>query len=287
MEWLTVPAAVVLVAVGLCLLCAIPLVKRHKPKEIRSPREYDLPFEAVSFTTSDGLILRGWWIPSPASTQTVIQLHGYAGSMDPDIRYAPLLHDAGLNILMFDFRAHGRSAGYLTSVGALEARDVHAAINFALANGSTSIGLVGFSMGGRAAILAAPYPPQVRAVITDGAPARLFTAVTQDLILRGMPVLISRLLGWMVLVGASLLTGVNLYRNDPYHAAPNLSGTPLLFIHGALDRYTTPFELDRLLYLAGSQARLWSVPEAKHRNIEDTRAQEYRAQVLSFLKDHL
>lgn len=287
MEWLAVLAAILVLALVLCLLLAIPLVKRQVQKDFRSPLEFTLPFEEVSFPTQDKLLLRGWWIPSPASTRTVILLHGYAGSMDPDIRHASSLHEAGFNILMFDFRAHGRSAGRLTSLGALERRDVHAAIDFARAKGSLSIGLIGFSMGGRAAVLAAPYPPVVKAVISDGSPARLFTAVTRNLQVRGIPPALSRLLACMILVGASILTGVNLSSNDLLNKAANLAGTPVLFIHGGQDLYTTPAELNRLMQHSGPHAHLWSVPEAKHRNIEDTRPAEYLEQVLTFMKEFL
>lgn len=286
MEWLAAFAAFLLLALGLCLLSAIPLVERQGQKVFRSPLEFDLPFEEVSFSTADHQLLRGWWIPATDSTKTIILLHGYAGSMDPDLRYAPHFHAAGFNILMFDFRAHGRSSGRLTSVGALESRDVHAAIDFALAKGSQSVGLIGFSMGGRAAVLGAPYPPAVKAVISDGSPVRLITAVTQDLLLRKIPPALCRLLARMVLVGASVLTGVNLYRNDLFNAAHDLSGTPVLFIHGELDRYTTPAELKSLMQLVGPRARLWSVPEAKHRNIEDTRPAEYLEQVLTFMQEN-
>ena len=286
MEWLAAFAAFFLLAFGLCLLSAVPLVKRQDQKVFRSPLEFDLPFEEVSFSTADHQLLRGWWIPATDSTKTIILLHGYAGSMDPDLRYAPHFHAAGFNILMFDFRAHGRSSGRLTSVGALESRDVHAAIDFALAKGSQSVGLIGFSMGGRAAVLGAPYPPAVKAVISDGSPVRLITAVTQDLLLRKIPPALCRLLARMVLVGASVLTGVNLYRNDLLNAAHDLSGTPVLFIHGELDRYTTPAELKSLMQLVGPRARLWSVPEAKHRNIEDTRPAEYLEQVLTFMQEN-
>ncbi len=287
MEWLAAFAAFVLLAFGLCLLSAVPLVKRQDQKVFRSPFEFGLPFEEVSFSTIDHHLLRGWWIPAPISTRTIILLHGYAGSMDPDLRYAPHFHSAGFNILMFDFRAHGRSSGRLTSVGALERRDVHAAIDFALAKGSQSIGLIGFSMGGRAAVLGSPYPPVVKAVISDGSPVRLITAVTQDLLLRRIPPALSYILARMILVGASILTGVNLYRNDLLNAASNLSGTPVLFIHGGMDRYTTPSELSRLIQLAGTSARLWSVPEAKHRNIEDTCPAEYLEHVLTFWQENL
>ena len=41
----------------------------------------------------------------------MIFLHGHAGSMDPDVKYAPWFHERGISVLMFDFRGHGRSGG--------------------------------------------------------------------------------------------------------------------------------------------------------------------------------
>ena len=39
------------------------LTRRHTPDETRSPAEYGLTFEDVSFPARDGVTLRGWWIP--------------------------------------------------------------------------------------------------------------------------------------------------------------------------------------------------------------------------------
>ena len=49
--------------------------------------------------TSDQVDLRGWWIPAEGSTRTVIFLHGYAGSCDPDLKYVPFFHEKGFNVV--------------------------------------------------------------------------------------------------------------------------------------------------------------------------------------------
>lgn len=282
--WAITVTAIIVLIVLLCLLLAVPLVKRHPFKECHSPTEFGLAHEAVSFSTNDGIILRGYWIPSDRSTRTVVMLHGYAGSLDPDLKYTPHLHSAGYNILLFDFRAHGRSAGKITTMGALERADVKSAVEFARERGSTWIALLGFSMGGRAAILSAPQIPEVAAVISDGAPARLSTAATQDLHLRGLPLPLAALLSRMMLLGASILSGVNLFKEDPIHQAGKLCGIPILFINGEQDLYITRVEIEKMVHDAGPLASLWSVPEAKHRNIEVTRPQEYLQRILSFLQ---
>ena len=52
-----------------------------KPKRLapgKTPADYDLPFEAVSFT-SHGVKLQGWFIPShlPTASGTIIVAHGW------------------------------------------------------------------------------------------------------------------------------------------------------------------------------------------------------------------
>ena len=287
MEWLALVLGVFFLFLGLCLLTAFTMVKRQSIKEVRSPAEFQLTFDEISFPSQEDILLKGWWIPCMDSDRTIITLHGYAGSMDPDIRYAPHLHDAGFNVLMFDFRAHGRSGGRLTSLGPLETEDVQAAVRFALAKDSRRIGLLGFSMGGRAAILAAPSIPQVNALISDGGPARMLTSITQNLSLRKIPSPLSWVLARMVLTGASIITGVNLFKVDPLNTAGKLDRIPTLFIHGEKDRYTTAEEIKTMVSLAGPNARLWLVPEAKHRNIEETRSEEYLQVVISFFSENL
>lgn len=97
MTWQAVTLGVFLLFIRLCILLALPMAKRQPIKEIRSPAEYQLAFDELSFPAQDGILLRGWWIPCMGSDRTIITLHGYAGSMEPDIRYAPHLHNAGLN----------------------------------------------------------------------------------------------------------------------------------------------------------------------------------------------
>src|SRR5512133_1944627 len=160
-------AIIFLFFIAVCLVISIPLTKRHRLKEFRSPADLGLDFKVVHFPSTDGITLSGWWIPAEGSPNTIIFLHGFGGTMDPDIKYVPAFIQAGYNVLMFDFRAHGRSNGSRTSLGALEVNDVIGAIHFAKSCNSWAIGLMGFSMGGRAALLAAAQHPGIQAVISD------------------------------------------------------------------------------------------------------------------------
>jgi pimeloyl-ACP methyl ester carboxylesterase len=275
-------SATLLFLLGLSLGLSIPLTRRQLQKVVTSPNQYELPFEDVSFITDDGVKLAGWWIPSDRSTRTIIFLHGFRGSMDPDLKYAPAFHNHNYNVLMFDFRAHGRSAGKSTSLGAIEVKDATAAIQFARAHGSNKIGLLGFSMGGRVAILTAADHSKIDAVVSDGGPVRLFTAISEDLKRRNIIKWVRDAIAFFILVGASIRLKVNLFSEDPINKASQIVSTPILFIHGDQDPYTRLIDLDKIVKISGKNSSLWSVKGAGHRETDIPNFEEYISRIISF-----
>lgn len=268
-------------------LCAgLSFVVTHKqPQKVHgSPAEFGLGYEDIHLLTSDGVQLRGWWIPAQDTTRTVIFLHGYAGSCDPDLKYAPAFHNRGFNILMFDFRAHGRSDGAFTTMGCLEKRDCLAAVEFAIDRGSRAIGLLGFSMGGRVALLTAPESPAVKAVISDGGPARITTVIAAEMTQKGVPHFLAATLAWMIEAGMSIRCGANLFEQEPIVQCRRLSPLPVLFIHGDHDPYTRLDELEQMVGRAGQNATRWRVPEAGHRDVDAYRPEEYIQTVTAFFE---
>ncbi len=286
-SYLFTAAIVLLIFLAVCLLLSIPLTKRHSLKEFRSPADLGLDFKPVHFPSADGITMSGWWIPAEGSPNTIILLHGFAGSMDPDLKYVPAFIQAGYNVLMFDFRAHGRSHGIRTSLGALEVNDVIGAIHFAKSCNSWSIGLMGFSMGGRAALLAAAQHPGIQAVISDGGPLRLSTAVSMDLRRRKVPDNLSPILAFMILLGASIRLFANLFHNDPLVLGGKIAPTPVLLIHGDKDPYTRNNELNKLMAKSKGNLQLWRVPGAKHREIDLADPELYLHNVINFFNQHI
>lgn len=288
MEWVPLAAAMVILTLGICVLSALPLVSRYPLKGVPlNPGDCNLEYEEVNFSTSDGIVLHGWWFPFEGSTRTIIMLHGYAGSMDPDLKYVPDLNAAGFNLLMFDFRAHGRSGGHIGTIGALERKDVRAASQFVLARDSSRIGLLGFSMGGRAAILSAPLIPQVKAIVCDGGPARLTTSIAGRLTGRKYPPLLSKAFACLAVAGGSLLSGINLFRVEPLFQARRLVEIPTLFIYGGMDPFITSDEINKMVTDAGQKAEAWIVPQAGHRDVDQYLPKEYMRVILDFFKKTL
>ncbi len=285
--WLLLSLILILLAAGLAL--SFLFTRRHTPDETRRPAEYGLAFEEVAFPARDGVMLRGWWIPAQTERgsldRAVIFLHGQGGSMDPDVQYVPALHTAGFHVLMFDFRAHGRSEGRVSTVGYLERQDALGAVDFVRSRGIERIGLLGFSMGGMVAMLTAPICPEVKAVISDGGPARLMSAMTSWGVERGAPYWLAGALAWLTLAATSLRLRVNLFRYEPICWVGKIAPCPILFIHGERDQYVPDF--DALVAAAGLPKQVWRVPEAGHRTVDQLYPDEYRRRVVAFFDQYV
>lgn len=266
----------------LALALSYRLTKRSSLGEQRSPAEVGLEYEEVSFSAADGLILHGWWMPQPGSKSVIIQMHGHGGSMDPDIGYLPAWHAAGYNVLQFDFRAHGRSAGKVSTFGYLERYDVLGAVRFVQdEKNMENIALVGFSLGAMVAILSAPLAPAVKAVVADGSPARIRSALVVWGLEHKHPRWLAEFLAWSALAGASLRLRANLFAYEPWRWIGKIAPRPLLLIHGDLDQYCPDFDL---LLKNALAAEVWRLPDVGHVQASQVYPQEYLRRVVSFLK---
>ncbi len=278
-------AAVSAMVVTVGLILSRMMTHRFGLTEIQTPADYGLPFEEVTFSAADGLRLRGWWIPAHGSERAVIVMHGHGESMDWDVHRAPVLHDAGFGVLLFDFRAHGQSPGHLVTLGYLERRDVQGAVEFLKRRSIRRIGLLGFSLGARVATMSAPICPEVVAVVGDGTPARMSTAAAARGVEWGLPGWLTRAGAWLTLVFTCLRVGANLFHYEPVRWVGRISPRPILFIHGDQDQYCPDF--DDLCAAAREPKELWRVRYAGHTTLSATNPAEHQQRVLAFFEKYL
>jgi uncharacterized protein len=136
----------------------------------------------VSFVTSDGLTIRGWYHPGP-NQATVILTHGGGGTREQVIPEATILTRHGYGVLLFDWRAHGESDGDKCTWGDLERRDLAAALDFVAARPDADperIGALGFSFGGGVVITIASEDQRIKAVVTEGTTPSMVERLTLD-----------------------------------------------------------------------------------------------------------
>jgi alpha-beta hydrolase superfamily lysophospholipase len=84
----------------------------------------------VVLSTADGLDLGGWYLPADDDAPAVLVANGNAGHRGHRAPLAEALHEAGLSVLLFDYRGYGGNPGSPTEDGL--ALDVRAARTFLL-----------------------------------------------------------------------------------------------------------------------------------------------------------
>jgi pimeloyl-ACP methyl ester carboxylesterase len=164
------PAAVVVSAV---LLTALALLALGRITEEDAPPTAPEGAELTTIPSDGGGLAARLW--TRHSERIAILLHGFAGDQhDWDDTIGPLQADleTPISVLTFDFRGHGDSDGENHDLEGM-ADDVRAAVDFARSRGLTEIVLVGASMGGAAAIVAAAEDHSIAGVIALSAPAEL------------------------------------------------------------------------------------------------------------------
>ena len=281
---LLLPLFVILVAAW---LGSNYLLARRTPDPGDSPANYGLAAEAVEFRSGDGVTLRGWYIPAQDSSKTVIVCSGANGSLDADIHVAPWLHEAGFNTLLFDWRAHGQSAGNVVTLGCDERYDLIAAVEFVKSKGALRVGVLGFSMGGTVALATAAVYEGIDVVVADSPFVFVLSAIAGGLIERGISAGLAYPLARLFLVTACLRARRNLFQIDLPRWIHRLAPRPLLLLFGERDVIAPKAEIDLLVARAGDPTEVWRAPEAAHRDIQAHRPEEYQRRIIEFLEKYL
>lgn len=243
------------------------------------PSAHGWAYRDVSFKDSAGLTLRGWWIPG-TNGKTVVMLHGWTSSRREAYDKSAYLHEAGYNVLVFDFRGHGRSDGPATTIGWLEPDDVRAAVRYARSLAPGPIALIGYSMGGAIALEEAGADPRVSCVVVDsafsdldGVAANLFRARTQ---LPFLP------FGALTEAMARIDLGERLADVRPVAAGAELH-KPLLAIVGSADALVPPSNGEAIYRSAPGPKGLLVVAGAGHTGAYYADPARYERTVLAFL----
>lgn len=260
------------------------LVHPARAHATRTPADAGPSYEAVGFAATDGVRLAGWWIPAEHARGTVVFLHGYGESKAQALAYAPFLHNASYNVLAFDFRAHGESAGDHTTVGADEVRDVEGAWAWMRERGIDRghVALMGLSMGAATAINAAPALPGLRAVVDDSGFATLDNiashSITHFTDLPQYP------FGPLAVLFASRMVHQDIGENQPVRAVRGVHA-PVLVIQGGRDDIAFPDVDGRAVFDAAPKGSQWLLePAASHVGAHAANAARYEASVLAFLE---
>lgn len=272
-----------LLIVGVAGWLAGSLLVAPVPKKI-GELPPDLTGGSVTFASDSGSQLHGWLIPGQPGHGIVVIMHGVRANRLDMLERARFLARAGYGVFLFDFQAHGESAGRQITFGYLESRDARAAVAFARAAApQEKIGVIGVSMGGASALLATP-PLRADAYVLEQVYPVLSDAIEDRVSIRLGPfaAFVAPLLSWQI----RPRLGVEIEALRPLDHVGKVAG-PKLFIGGLSDQHTTPDELRRLFEAAVPPKDLWILPGAKHVDLCRFAKTEYENRVGAFFSQHL
>lgn len=273
--------------VGVAYALGIAFVLTHRPhNEIKgSPADYGATvWHNVTFTTSDGLKLVGWYIPPTTDKAALVLVAGQDGSRKGNGGIARLLIREGYGVLMYDSRGTGASAGHTVSMGCNEVKDVQAAFAYLAAQPEvdpTRIGLYGHSMGAGTVMRAMARIPQARVLIESSG----FTSI-ETVMHDGTPALFSPMVNLQLWFG-SQMTDCDLSAVRPIEDIAKISPRPILFLHGTADETIHFQQAERLFAAAGEPKEFYAAEGAGHSNVYAINRPEYERRVLEFLNTYL
>jgi pimeloyl-ACP methyl ester carboxylesterase len=219
--------------------------------------------EDVSFRSHDGLVLRGFYVPS-RNGAVVVMGHGLESNRMFFLPDVEMLARHGYGALFFDWRAHGESDGEVSTWGDREQDDLSSAIDYASSRPDVSGGRVaamGFSIGASAVAMEAAHDPRVRAVVLEALSSSFADEMQSKMGSRG----------FVSVWPAQAM--MRYYGVIPDHIRPidhvwRISPRPILFIAGSRDEDTPPSAVERSYGAAREPKRLWVVEGAGHGEYE-------------------
>lgn len=285
---ISVLALIALLAVGVSWFFAKHFCTPKQRPSKKTPANYKLTYEEIQYP-SQGILINGWFIPNQKQSgpqATIVIAHGWSSNMAQVLPIAKFLHRAGFATLLFDARSHGISNADNPITLQKFAQDLLSAIDFLDGRSDvdmTRLGVIGHSMGGSGAILAASTDSRIRALVSSAAFADPATLTKEYMRLYHIP-------QWLLfqLVCYFINRWIDTDMNDiaPKNRISKIA-VPILLLHGEADKFVTPSNMEILR----SQAR----PEYVHTQLISggqhhstiIKDAEYANQIISFLEKYL
>lgn len=244
--------------------------------------------QELQMESYDGLKLHAVWVPAENPKGTILLAHGYRSSKIVDFSMAfGMYHAMGMNILLPDQRAHGKSKGKYITFGVKESRDMADWVSYHNKTfGEFPLILSGLSMGASTMLYLADkdLPDNVKGIIADcgfTSPREIIKSVFKRVIhLPAAPTL------WVADLFARLFAGFGLSEKDTRKILPN-SKLPVLLVHGVDDGFV-PCEMTEQAYAVCKDPKKLLLVEGADHGVSFLVAKErYVQTVLGFLEKYL
>ncbi len=257
------------------------------PVDLAGAENLDARARRVRIPVGDRDTLDGWYV-APRNGALVVILHGFGRDHTRAWRYGGFLGKAGYGLLAFDFRSSRASRRLPTTLGFHETSDARAALTWVRTQPglhSIPVGLLGESLGGSIALIAAAERSDVRAVIADCAFATgeqaLMDACSRWAHIPGRPG------AWVCRTLGRVMTTHDPGALDAVVASRALRDRPVFFIHAQDDDRLSMAHPWALWEAAGGKDPIWIIPGIGHNEGWLRHRDLYESRAIAFFDRHL
>jgi esterase/lipase len=255
---------------------------KAKPTEIGAIPRNLKNIRAVSFFSKSGSQLSGWLLEAKQGKGGILLLHGVKSNRLQMLNRAKFLQQAGYDVLLFDFQAHGESRGEQITFGYLESLDANTAYEY-LADRvcNPSIGVIGVSLGG-VSVLLGDVSKKAKVLILESVYPTIKEAISDRFkIYFGS---FGSYLTPLLTLQIKPRLGIGIEKLRPIDHVKNIEGA-VMFVIGSKDRHSTVLESKQMYLQAKEPKELWIIDGAGHANFDKFLGEEYNRKILNFLEE--
>lgn len=280
---------VILGFIGMNNIAPYAIIKPFKTSEAITPDQLGLKSEILDLTTKDGVELSAYWTKTETDTAKgiIILVHGIGGCKEHFLDLSKELSKKGIESIIFDGRAHGKSGGTFCTYGFKEKEDIAQIVDkIKQQQPDLPIGIWGNSLGGAIAIQALELEERIKFGIIEST----FTDLEQIVfdykkrILKGFA---WRYLSNFALKRAGQIADFEPELVKPIESVKNIE-QPVLIAHGDSDKNIS-WKYGQQLFdnLKSKNKEFVLIKRGGHFGLLTTGGVEYRDKLVNFIENNL
>jgi uncharacterized protein len=261
------------------------IIQPPRVSENISPSDLNLNSTDINVITNDSIEIKGYWIKSDSIPPklAIIFVHGIGGCKEHFLNLAKNLTEIGVESILIDSRAHGKSGGKFCTYGYKEKKDISKVIDFIKEkNDSIHLGIWGNSMGGAIAIQALEYDNRIEFGIIEST----FTSLEE--IVYDYQKSYTYGIGLKPLCNIALNEAGKLADFNPDFVSPISSvkqiKQPIIISHGEKDK-NIKFDYGKLLFdnLKSTDKKFIAVKNGGHYDLSQKGGDNYKKSLKDFI----
>ena len=275
---LSIIGLIVFIAYMVNLMLNRPQFGKIKPLENKNYKKFEAKNE-------NGHKINALFYPANKSDTVVLLCHGHGVSLNQMGDMVEFLLNNNAAIILFDFRAHGKSEGKLCTIGSKEPNDIKQVIKAARKEGfisdTTKLIAYGRSMGAASLINGSKELTEIEAFILESSFERLRNIAARDA-WHHLKIPDCFLIDLAFAI-TDFVTSENYRNNNPVEKITGIGDRPAMLIHDELD-HRANLDAFNALKKQLPNAETYVVKDARHVQAHPIDKEIFEKKFMDFLK---